>query len=478
MPVNVVAAIQSQMLQTLLQAMQSADQQLKAGQMVEAKFMGWSGISSKDVAENGKPSLSEALVQIGGKPTALLIEATPERQARMQPGTILTLHVDNAASEGNPATLRLIAIQPPRVTPSGPGAQVNGGATLQGTLQPTKASVSAPEAARVAAGPIVGAALARQNGLGPLFADLDAMVRAPAPLPASVASAAALVLGLRTDADAIEGQPATLKAAVETSGLLHEAMLAKGKRAEASHDLKGALIVLRQTLRDALASLDVFGGSQAPADNEDAATARQLARTLAQITTDLPGSARPPAPTRDGLPVPQAMSAPSIVASDSAATMMTKALERTEGAIDRLSISQFASLPAASDASQGVPTNRWFTELPLALNGQTAVLPLEIEEDHGGGAANGPQGKLWRVRFALDVEPMGPLHAMVTLQGRAIGVTVWAERDATSQLVRDHAPDLKAALLDNDFDNPQIEVLAGQPMKRASHAGHYLDRRS
>jgi hypothetical protein len=157
---------------------------------------------------------------------------------------------------------------------------------------------------------------------------------------------------------------------------------------------------------------------------------------------------------------------------------VAKTLERTEAALDRLTLGQFASLPAGSEATQSAPINRWFIELPMALDGRTAVLPLEIEEDHGGPASGGVEAKLWRVRFALDAEPIGPVHAMVTMQGRVIGVRVWAERDATSRLVRDHAHDLKAALLDADFERADVEVHAGQPMRRAARAGHYLDRRS
>jgi hypothetical protein len=44
--------------------------------------------------------------------------------------------------------------------------------------------------------------------------------------------------------------------------------------------------------------------------------------------------------------------------------------------------------------------------------------------------------------------------------------------------MQDHAPDLKAALLDADFERAEIEVHAGQPIRRAARAGHYLDRRS
>lgn len=471
MSVNIAAAIQSQMLQSLLQALQSADQPLKAGTAIEAKFVGWSEASAAATVP-GKPALAEALIQIAGRPTAMLIEATPERRAQMQAGATLTLQVEAAASEGQPARMRLLTIQSPTNSVAGRGAQMSAEAdSAEVALAPRPGA--AVETVRAAAGPLIGAALGRQNGLGALFADLEVLTRAPTPLPASVLSAASRALDMRTDAARLGDQPDVLKAAVAASGLLHEASLAEGAPADAAANLKGALIALRQALRDALGS-----AAETPKAWPPQPDGKPEAR-MSRAAVDLSVAARPAAPTRDGLPAPQGVSQPSIDAvKDSAATMLAKVLERTEGALDRINLSQFASLPAHSDAQLGVPTHRWFAELPLALDGRTAVLPLEIEEDHAGGAGSGPQAKLWRIRFALDVEPMGPLHAMVTLQGRDIGVIVWAERDATSKLVRDHAPDLKAALLDGDFNNPQIEVLAGQPMRRAAHAGHYLDRRS
>lgn len=482
MSINIAAAIQNQMLTTLLQALQSADQPLKAGAVVEAQFMAWSddatgsqpgqGKAAHVESARGKAALSQALIQIAGRPTTLLIEATPERRALMQPGATLTLHVDAVASENSPARMRLLAIQTPQVS-AGHTGQAAALAPDQSLAVAPRLGRSGAQTAREIAGPLIGAALARQNGLGAAFADIEALVKAPSPLPSKVRDAAVRLLALRPDAATLADEPDMLKAAVGSSGLFHETLLAKGAPEAAADDLKGALIALKQALKKALGS---------PITSEQhALLARPEQQEMKAATklADTGNPARPQAPTRDSLPVPQGMLEPSIdPVRDSPVTMMTRVLERTEGALDRLSISQFASLPTGVDTAQGAPSNRWFTELPLVLDGRTAVLPLDIEEDHGGSSRSGPQAKLWRVRFALDIEPMGPLHAMVTMQGRSIGVTVWAERDSTTQLVRDHAADLKAALLDHDFDNPQIDVLAGQPMRRPAPAGHYLDRRS
>jgi hypothetical protein len=479
MSLPIAAAIQSQMLQTLLNSMKMADQPLAAGDIVQARFLGWTtppagqqGLTATSGQPAGAPAQAptqgqaQAQVEIGTTRLTLLIAATPERQVALQPGAVLTLKVDNAQTERGPAQVRLMAIGEARV--QGDGAKTSGSEEIRAAQAPAPgapASTAASNAmqARAAAGPLAGAALAHQDGMAPLFADLAAVVRAPGLVPPPVTSAALRVLGFRLPTTQDVVTPDDLQAGVKASGVFHEARIAKGDPVQAGGDLKSALLMLRDILKAALP--EIVTGRDAPVPMTDKAPAG--------------ASTRPQAPLRDGLPSPQPIALSSIdPATDSVANVVGKTLERTEAALDRLMLGQFASLPAGSEATQSAPINRWFIELPMSLDGRTAVLPLEIEEDHGSPTPGSVEAKLWRVRFALDAEPMGPVHAMVTMQGRTIGVSVWAERDATSRLMQDHAPDLKAALLDADFERAEIEVHAGQPMRRAARAGHYLDRRS
>jgi hypothetical protein len=34
---------------------------------------------------------------------------------------------------------------------------------------------------------------------------------------------------------------------------------------------------------------------------------------------------------------------------------------------------------------------------------------------------------MWRARFSPDVEPAGPVHALISLQGDKTSVRIWAE---------------------------------------------------
>ncbi len=447
------AAIQSEMLQTLPGARQPVAAPLKPGDSVEARFLGWATTAAGD----------EARVQMGSGIVALRITADAVRRAALQPGSILTFEVERPGIGTEPARMRLVGLVPaagerqPPVEGQGPlgRAFAPAGPTVApgSAREPISPETEARLALRAAAGPVIGGVLARQNGLAPLFANLEALERAPVLLPSALRGAASAALKARLP---VVGEglvvPEVLQQAVADSGIFHEARLGHGDPAEAAFDLKSTLLILRQVLR-----------SMVPDGAGQSAVAH----------------ARVPPPSRDGAPVAQPQAAPTIDAlTQPVSAMLETVLTDTEAALDRLSICQFASLPSPAELQTAQPHNRWFIELPMALEGRTVMLPLEIEEDRHGTQVDAVQGRLWRIRFALDVEPMGPVHAMVTLQGKLIGVFVWAEREATSQLVRCFSPDLEAALLGSDFERADIEVMTGQPQRRAPVAGQYLDRRS
>ncbi len=450
---NIAAAIQSQMLETLLAALRPTEFAPKPGDTVAARFLGWASAPP----QNTEPAA--ARIQVGAQMLTLVVASGDARRALLQPGAALTLAIDEAPS-GEPARARLLAIG------DSPAAREQPSMARRPDLPPTPApAVLSADQARAAAGPLVGAALARQDGLGPLFADLDALVAARAPVPDGVARAAAALLGMRLTVSGGDVGPDALRQAVSGSGLFHEALQAAGDPA-ASGDLKAALIALRAALRAAL-------GPDAPTAGQAALKPPREAEGLEPRPAT---AARPLAPMRDGLPAPQPEAQPRIdPIRQEPAAMLSRLLGDTEAALDRLTLGQYASLP---DQAAAGPLNRWFAELPLMADGRNLVLPLEIEEDEPRPGSTPMAARLWRVRFALDVEPIGPVHALVTLQGRTVGVSVWAEREGAARLIRDFAPELEAALVAGDFERADIDVLAGKPQARAPGAGQYLDRRS
>jgi len=84
---------------------------------------------------------------------------------------------------------------------------------------------------------------------------------------------------------------------------------------------------------------------------------------------------------------------------------------------------------------------------------------------------------VWRARFSLDVEPAGPVHALISLSGERTSVRMWAERPTTASQLRAGLSQLGQALSRADLQVGDIVVRDGAPRQRTSApAGHFLDR--
>jgi hypothetical protein len=306
-------------------------------------------------------------------------------------------------------------------------------------------------------------------------------------------------------------------------------------------DLKAALIVLRQTLlssqgagdgsapsasvpRPVLPSLANAAATLAPLLAEDAlagnglgrivlsatplnvasrtATADAALNLLQEVLQEIPREARntslatvvlkagsnddvtvrtntPPPPFRGALPSTQPIASPSIAPHSPLATTVSHLLGDTEGAIARQILLQVASLPNAADTTSGRldPTGpRWNFEIPFATPQGTAIAQFEIARDGGGSEVEAAK-RVWRARFSLDVEPAGPVHALVSLSGERTSVRMWAERPATAAQLRAGAVELSQALSKAELRPGDIVIRDGTPPQSASPpAGHFLDR--
>jgi hypothetical protein len=156
-------------------------------------------------------------------------------------------------------------------------------------------------------------------------------------------------------------------------------------------------------------------------------------------------------------------------------------IERTEAALARHTLLQAASLPerADSDLSRAEAQGpRWAFEVPLATPQGTGIAQFEIARDGRNAPAEG-QAATWRVRFSLDLEPMGPVHALVTLTGDRAAVTLWAERADTAKTFDAHAQLLGEALRAADLEPGQVEFRVGAPRPAQPAApGRFMDRAS
>jgi hypothetical protein len=187
----------------------------------------------------------------------------------------------------------------------------------------------------------------------------------------------------------------------------------------------------------------------------------------------------PPPPFRGSLPSAQPVPAPSIAPNAPLATTAHQLLESTDAAIARQTLLQVASLPdraGAGDTRLDPAAPRWNFEIPFATPQGTAMAQFEISRDGGGNEADTPK-RVWRARFSLDVEPAGPVHALISLSGDRTSVRMWAERPATAAQLRNRAAELSQALSQAELQPGDIVIRAGTPPQvTPARAGHFLDR--
>ncbi|MGB3447042.1 MAG: flagellar hook-length control protein FliK, partial [Xanthobacteraceae bacterium] len=189
----------------------------------------------------------------------------------------------------------------------------------------------------------------------------------------------------------------------------------------------------------------------------------------------------PPPPVRGAAPAAQAIAVASLASGASASEIVHRLHDDTDAAIARTTLLQIASLPDRTDALSArgdATTPRWHFEIPFATPMGTAVAQFEIARDGGGNEMEAAK-RVWRARFSLDVEPAGPVHAVVSLSGETTSVRMWAERPATAGQLRAGVTQLSQALSHAELKPGDIVIRDGAPPQvTAAQAGHFLDRAS
>ncbi len=246
-------------------------------------------------------------------------------------------------------------------------------------------------------------------------------------------------------------------------------MMRSGVLGSALTDLQDVFQSLPNGVRDALKALLAA----------HAADAQQGASRPAAAQGDASTSYNVPPPFRGGSPSAQPIAQPAIDPHASPDVVVHRLLDDTDAALARQTLLQIASLPIDQQGTRidaNVP--RWNFEIPFATPQGTAVAQFEISRDEAGVEAEA-QSRVWRARFSLDIEPAGPVHALVSLAGERTSVRMWAERSATATQLRAGTAQLTQALREADLTPGDIVVGEGTaPVASSPRQGHFLDRAS
>jgi hypothetical protein len=242
------------------------------------------------------------------------------------------------------------------------------------------------------------------------------------------------------------------------------------ERAELAGD--GLRVAAQALTRDAASALGK-AGTQLP----DAALAKPATHQPGQ--TAVPRQASEPAPPfRGAMPSAQPIAVPSLASDTQPASMGHQLLEQTDAALARQTLLQVASLPDRADLGGSNQTTqpRWSFEIPFATPQGTAMAQFEISRDGGNDVEATAPTRVWRARFTLDVEPAGPVHALVSLIGDKTAVRMWAERPETAAQLRAGTESLSEALRQAALEPGDILIGEGAPPQPKPRAGRFLDR--
>ncbi|MFT4255177.1 MAG: flagellar hook-length control protein FliK, partial [Caulobacter sp.] len=185
--------------------------------------------------------------------------------------------------------------------------------------------------------------------------------------------------------------------------------------------------------------------------------------------------------------------AASTLADDAAPAVVAHQLAKgVDAALARQELMQAASLPERAEAAarpaaphpadgravEDKTGPRWVFDVPFATPQGSAVAQFEISRDGGGaGAAGGPdEARTWKVRFSLDVEPMGRIDAQLALTGDRARVSLWAERVETMTRLRGGQEILDAALRDAALEPEVAFHAAPAPVAAPPAPGRFVDR--
>lgn len=398
---------------------------------------------------------------------------------------------------GTPAqpTLTLAPVAAPRLaaiasvaTPAGGTLQAQPATTQHAvTLASTAAVTPSAEATRAYSQPAivpdghapaavaaaVRSSAARQGGLAQLYANVEAALARPnLALPAPVRAAAVQVLNLRLDT--VPGgaiKPGAIKAALDAARATADPVSVSPAPQLAPGALKSALLALQRSLSEWVMSNAAAG--------DDAAA--RLPPPAAQAVLQLPAvRAAPMPPFPDAPTVPQPSAPPSLPATAAPADIAVELLGQTEAALARQTLLQVASLPA-DDGPAGQKADsshqRLTLDLPMSMDQGTSIAQFRIERDQERTRDGGAR-PVWRVTFAIDIEPIGKVDARISLTGARAAVALFAERTESAQELADSLPLLEACLREAALEPGDLRCRAGKPAVAPAAPGLFVNQAS
>jgi hypothetical protein len=358
-------------------------------------------------------------------------------------------------------------------------------ATVRPAIEPAAPTVTPPAADAATAAGTAGRGAAVAGGVGPAGGTVApttvesgeataATATVASPAPAAPRTLAAVGDPSAVPADDAGSGPSPATAAVDRGAVSGDRTATIADAASVPDEA-----TLRQMVEDAITATLVDDGV------DSTRTAAFVEGRMAEAGAAAAGAGaadrllRPPPPRR-GQPTRGQAALPVDGADGSGGVeaLGRRALERTDGALKRILLEQAAVLDRSVDETVGGATAEWTAELPLATRTGTSVVQMTVERDGGRrGSERGATGTAWRVRFSLDVEPLGPVHARVGLAGERLSIGLWVERPEAAARLAEEIGGLRGALEAAAIPVEGLHVAVGRPAvaKASSDGRHFID---
>lgn len=267
------------------------------------------------------------------------------------------------------------------------------------------------------------------------------------------------ILGLRLQPQVDDFAAKSVQAAVKNSGLFREAaLMGNGQnRKDASHgpslggDLKSLLLNLKGLLHDLGARTERPKPMTQPA----------VPSLKLSPQGDRPANVSPVFGDGDDKPV------------------LNRLLHDIDASLARVRLSQMVSRGLGGDEPSVHSRSMDITlDLPILVNGQTAIVQMQIGRDPEGTQAEQGDGGGWRLRFGLDLTETGPMEAAISLRGGGTYVSLWVDRGDTLERLRADRETLEATFTHAGLDLRELRFLRGLPRRTEARFGAVVDRQS
>lgn len=149
------------------------------------------------------------------------------------------------------------------------------------------------------------------------------------------------------------------------------------------------------------------------------------------------------------------------------AEQLSELQQQVEGALARINTNQ---LLHAEAAQQGLMS--WLIELPIKREQRTELLRFKFEREPRRNTRN---AEVWTVEAALDLGPLGGLHAQLRLSGRRLNVQLRSESPALVQALSQQLLNLKTALQGAGLELDGVVCLHGNPVDSGNRLTRLLD---